>query len=72
MDDYQKLSEELSAVARPLLVKAHALGYEITSFNLEKRAVATANIAPRDFSSCTTHCGPDPITGQMVCKVHCP
>jgi len=72
MDDYQKLSKELSDVVRPLLARAHALGYQITNFNLEKVTDAAINIAPRDFSGCTTRCGPDPVTGQMVCRVHCP
>ena len=71
MDDHEKLSEELSAVIRPLLEKAHSLGYQITDIRLEKDGNSVASIAGRDFSGCTTECGPDP-DGHIVCKVHCP
>ncbi len=69
--DHEKLSEQLSEIIRPLLEKAHSLGYEVTNIRLEKQSKPVASIAPRDFSDCTVKCGPDP-DGHIVCKVHCP
>jgi len=71
MDDHEKLSEELTTVIRPLLEKAHSLGYQITNFRLKKYSKSVASIAPRDFLGCTTRCEVDP-DGHVVCRVHCP
>ena len=71
MDDHEKLSNELSAVVRPLLEKAHSLGYLIKDFRLEKVSKSGTDITPRDFLGCTTRCEVDP-DGHVRCRVHCP